>query len=413
MRNFTCHFLIVLFGLTFIFGFSSISNASALYFNQPKDTYRFGESFTIPVYLNTQGGNINAAEVIVAYPKELLSVQSVNTGGSFIQFWVNQPQVDAINGFVSFVGGLPNPGFYGVAGKIGSITFVPHKTGEGQLSIGSGSRVLLNDGKGTEAPLSLASIEIKVDGFVDEQAEQETSQDINVVEEDQKLDTPKTYMYFNLSCDTHPDSENWYSQKDVQCMFASEPGAVFYFDVNQSQKIDYNKAQASFKKQLNFSVDEEGVWYLHAYAKNNDRTSRIIHRQVQIDFSKPEISYITHGNTDAMFENKVFLVFSATDSLSGVKDIFVQEKDGEYVLATSPYVLENQKRGKYQVNVKAVDYAGNEAVQTYVMRIPGPLTNTDIRLIVVGLALLMSALVVLGYIIHWLRLNWEKIHLRK
>ncbi|MDQ5929206.1 MAG: hypothetical protein QG594_984, partial [Bacteroidota bacterium] len=77
------------------------------------------------------------------------------------------------------------------------------------------------------------------------------------------------------------------------------------------------------------------------------------------DTEKPEISYEIVSNPD-LFNGQKALVFSVIDSKSGVADVFVKEGNNDFVVAASPYLLENQSFGSI-ILIKAVDNAGNVA----------------------------------------------------
>ncbi|MES2986178.1 MAG: hypothetical protein V4686_03585 [Patescibacteria group bacterium] len=62
-----------------------------------------------------------------------------------------------------------------------------------------------------------------------------------------------------------------------------------------------------------------------------------------------------------IFEGKWFLVFTTQDKSSGIKHYEVKEGKNPFVIATSPYLLENQDLHK-NITIKAVDENGNERV---------------------------------------------------
>jgi hypothetical protein len=64
-----------------------------------------------------------------------------------------------------------------------------------------------------------------------------------------------------------------------------------------------------------------------------------------------------------IFEGKYFLVFSTVDKQTGIDYYQVKEGEGEWVNAESPYLLKNQDQSSV-IQVKAVDKAGNERIET-------------------------------------------------
>ena len=120
-----------------------------------------GQEVTAPIYIDTHGAVINAAEVHLEFDPQALQVKSVSKEGSFFTLWITDyPKFSNDNGTISFTGGLPTPGFKG-KGKVGSFTFVINKSGLTPLTFLSTTRVLLNDGHGTALPLKLSPIKIQ------------------------------------------------------------------------------------------------------------------------------------------------------------------------------------------------------------------------------------------------------------
>ncbi|MBP6855159.1 MAG: hypothetical protein KBD26_03330 [Candidatus Pacebacteria bacterium] len=92
-------------------------------------------------------------------------------------------------------------------------------------------------------------------------------------------------------------------------------------------------------------------------------------------------SPIISKNPD-MFENRYFLVFDTQDKESGIDHFEVREGRRDWVLAESPYVLQDQTL-KSHIRVKAVDKAGNERVVSYGDRIDFPISILSIPIIII------------------------------
>jgi hypothetical protein len=99
-------------------------------------------------------------------------------------------------------------------------------------------------------------------------------------------------------------------------------------------------------------------------------------RIVAEDRTPPESFDVTLGNNPALFGGQYFISFFTTDAASGVAYYEVQEGEGEFVRAESPFLLSDQSlSGK--ITVKAFDKAGNETVVEYT---PAPLSTTFVLL---------------------------------
>lgn len=85
------------------------------------------------------------------------------------------------------------------------------------------------------------------------------------------------------------------------------------------------------------------------------------------DTTAPDAFTPIISQTDLAFDGKYFVIFETQDLESGISHYEAQElkddKWGEWKVAVSPYVLENQE-GKVRVFIKALDNAGNETIGT-------------------------------------------------
>lgn len=122
-----------------------------------------GQEISVPLKLSMRA-TMNAAEFYFTFPTDLLEVIRVDTAGSFYQLWVTgSPKFDNATGELSFEGGLPTPGFSGNDGLVGTVVFKPKQAGSSQITLNEEkSRVLANDGKGTEIEASFRPVRVEV-----------------------------------------------------------------------------------------------------------------------------------------------------------------------------------------------------------------------------------------------------------
>ncbi len=83
------------------------------------------------------------------------------------------------------------------------------------------------------------------------------------------------------------------------------------------------------------------------------------------DFDLPESFNPLLTQIPEIADNKYLLVFLTQDKGSGISHYEVKEGWGSFKVATSPYVLENQKLNQ-KIFVKAIDQAGNARVVTFI-----------------------------------------------
>lgn len=90
---------------------------------------------------------INAVEALIVFPPELLEVTKILKDESVLNLWIQEAVFNNEQGTVSFIGGIPNPGFNG-EGTIVKIFFKARREGWATIKYISGT-MLANDGKGT------------------------------------------------------------------------------------------------------------------------------------------------------------------------------------------------------------------------------------------------------------------------
>jgi hypothetical protein len=135
-----------------------------------------GDTFVATIRLETLPDEcVNAASVELLYPVDWMNASAVSKGESLLTLWPDEPVVDREHGRVFFSGGIPagycgrvqgDPGKTNILAKIifsipGNMIGGKVATGEIPLVIffASSTSVLLNDGFGTPAPLSLKNAE--------------------------------------------------------------------------------------------------------------------------------------------------------------------------------------------------------------------------------------------------------------
>ena len=110
-------------------------------------TVAIGGTVEVDVVLDSQGQNINTVSGSLVYNHTLLHMDSITTGGSAINFWVNQPALNPETGAIDFSGITPG-GINSIKGKLFSVIFSGVANGESNLLV-QNPLTYLNDGKGT------------------------------------------------------------------------------------------------------------------------------------------------------------------------------------------------------------------------------------------------------------------------
>jgi len=130
--------------------FPSVTKAQKASFNLRPATGSFsaGSTFYIDVLINADGIALNAAQATISFPADKLKVTELSKKSSIFTMWPNEPVFSNSEGKISFIGGLPNPGFIGESGKVFTILFQAKSVGQATITF-SGEIITANDPFGT------------------------------------------------------------------------------------------------------------------------------------------------------------------------------------------------------------------------------------------------------------------------
>ncbi len=140
-------FLTIFIFFVFIINVPNV-NAAKLFFSPTTGEYSIDDTFSVDVYMDTEGVSANSTQVWVAYPSDLLEVISTSTSGSVMPpiSYFGAP-VDT-GGVVKYESVIVTPGFNGSNGKVLSIAFKAKKDGTANVYFADSS-ILANDGVGS------------------------------------------------------------------------------------------------------------------------------------------------------------------------------------------------------------------------------------------------------------------------
>lgn len=155
---------VVFFASSFLFLQASKISAAELFIGTPNQiktqVFAQGDEFLANVFLNTTVDSINTVQAKIYFPDALLELKGIRDGNSIINFWVVQPK-EAQAGVISF-SGVISGGYTGTTGPILSLVFLTKSTGDGTINFDNTAKVLLNDGKGTQASLKTSSLKFSI-----------------------------------------------------------------------------------------------------------------------------------------------------------------------------------------------------------------------------------------------------------
>lgn len=304
--------------------------------------YEVGGLVDVSFIVDTGGDAINAIQTDVLFPPDKLQVVNPVASTSFISLWVTPPTYSNTDGTVHFQGGLPTPGVRTSGGVISTVTFRIKAPGTATIRFAPTSRVLKNDGAGTNILTSTASADFTL-----------------------KIPPPAGPI---VTSPTHPDTNSWFNNGTVQYQWEVVDGAVGYsYTFDQSQKtipddtIDTTSTAATVK------TTGDGIWYFHIRAKT-ETWGGVTSVPVQIDTTPPAAFNPSFDKKTITVEDVPTLRFVTSDAASGidhyeVKQVTVSGTGTQpttlFIETASPYTTNKLAAGKYKFIVRAFDRAGN------------------------------------------------------
>ena len=339
--------ILIVFVLAFVITSSAEAAGASLYLSPGSGTFFVGSTFDVSIFVNTGGNNVNTVKVDLKFDPRILQIASPTAGKSFISVWISQPTYSNITGTASFQGGIPSPGINTSSGLVSTITFRAIAPGETIVSFLDSSRVLLDDGKGTNTLSSLGRGVYKI-----------------------VIPPPEGPKVFSP---THPDQNKWYKNNNPSFSWEKEEGVTDF-----SYTIDYSfyEVPDNIPEGSNTSVSyadlEDGIWYFHIKAKKENTWGGVSHYIVQIDATPPATFTLTFEpllRFPLMTSKEPIVSFITTDSLSGLDhyelkvidltEISEKKEAGFFVEVASPYKLPALSLGEYEIIVRASDKALN------------------------------------------------------
>ena len=355
-----------------------------VYFSPRSGSFIEGSTFDVPIYLNTNGESINSVDLNLNFDNSRLSIIRPAGGVSVIGVWVEPPNYDNSRGIASYVGVIPG-GINTDAGLIANVTFQAKRTGQASLSFRSNSRILLNDGLGTEANVTLGRGVYSV------------------------LPAPPEGV--NIYSDTHPFQSDWYNNNSPSISWDTEEsvsGFSYVLD-NTPNTIPDNEIESS-STSVGYEDLQDGLWYFHIKPTRSGVWGNTGHFLTRIDTTPPaeftpEVNYLTAA---PLFVERTLISFFTTDNLSGVDhyEVGVLNKadsttvSPSFVRAESPFQVPLQKDQKLEVIVRAIDGAGN--IRDVSIDVQAPfLYQKFIKENIIYILLILIGLGILLFLLHY------------
>ncbi len=317
--------------------------AASLKISPSSGTYEVGALIDVSFLLDTGGDAVNAIQADITFPPDKLQVVNPVASTSFISVWVTTPTYSNVDGTLKFQGGLPSPGIKTSGGIISTVSFRIKAAGKATIAFASSSRVLRNDGEGTNILTATGTADFQL-----------------------KVPPPEGPV---VKSPTHGDVNRWYNSPNIQFVWDPIDGANGYsYSFDQNAKATPDDTIDTTTAAANVKATSDGVWFFHVRAKT-DTWGGTTSFPVQID-ATPPASFTPTFDTDLItVEDAGTLRFVTTDAASGLDHYEVKQVtltgnaavNSLFIETSSPYVVPRLEAGKYEFIVRAFDRAGNTA----------------------------------------------------
>ncbi|MEK7138240.1 MAG: cohesin domain-containing protein, partial [Patescibacteria group bacterium] len=286
----------------------------------------------------------------LSFPPDKLQVVTPSTGKSLIQVWVDQPSFSNTEGTLRFQGAIPTPGINTQSGMIATMTFRVKQTGVAALKILDTSRVLLNDGKGTDI------------------LGERTGGIFELI-----LPPPAGPL---VTSPTHPDQTKWYSGNNPALTWSKGSEVRgFSYVLNDSPIDTPDDITEGVKTNVAYKDLPDGIHYFHIKSLGVDAWGGVTHYAINIDKTPPAAFELAISPGERTSRKQPIFDFDTTDEASGIdhyelklipldqnaREVLGSEGATEtpfFVEVSSPYYRELDL-GRFEVVVRAYDKAGN------------------------------------------------------
>lgn len=341
-----------LFSLVFLIS-SSFAYAANIVLQPSSGSYSAGSTFSVNVSISGNTDPINGVSANITFSNDTLELTSISKTGSIMTMWAQEPTFSNGSGQASFEGVIFNPGFNGSQGKVVALNFRAKKSGTGTVTLTGGS-VLANDGNATNVLGTLGSATFNI-GDSD-------TKEVPVA----KKTTTTSSLVPVITSSSYPDSEKWYSKRDASFEWKIPSGVTavrtLYDDKEDGTP---NKVYDPPINNRSFTVDGDGIMYMHVQFKSGSGWGQISSYKFQIDKDSPETLKASFPDGSVTNNPTPAILIVAEDKLSGI-DHITMTIDGSdpisyEINSSNIYKLPKQISGKHTVVITAFDKAENSS----------------------------------------------------
>ena len=345
------HLIFVLLSVGVLIAIPQSVSAAQLLIGPTTGTFTVGSTFEVSLFLDTERQSVNAFSAELLFPPEKLQLVSPTAGKSIIGVWTAPPQFNNQTGAVNLAGGIPN-GITTNQGLVSTFTFRVRQVGTAALRFGDSSRVLLNDGKGTDV------LQLTQGGIYN-------------------LTLPPPAGPLVVS-ETHPDQSRWYVSAAAIFNWEVDGPANGYSYVLSDTPVEVpDNISEGTNRAIAYKQLGDGTRYFHIKALRGGVWGGITHFAVNIDTIPPARFPIRVAPAVRTTSRTPIIELQTTDAHSGIDHYefkvvplepipFGAETADAAKIPGIPFFIETEGKqvlnldfGSYHVIARAYDRAGN------------------------------------------------------
>lgn len=299
----------------------------------------------INIRLDTGGEAINTVQAIVNYDSSIVKVEEIITTNSLCapEFFLEK-EINNKLGEVRITCALPSPGLTGNRGAVAELVIQPLRTGDLTLSFKEGTKVLANDGLGTNV-LRIAT-----------NANYQVAPSKFLLTGVNKVSFPQ----INLFSSTHPNSERWYNKKDIRIFWPVYKGYSYIYLFNKTPDTILGDGQTLTDNSIALRVDSDGINYFHIAPYKDGKIGLTSHLKFKIDATPPIPPTIKTSGTKVRLNDVVRFEFSGEDETSGLQPAyFIKIDKGTHLPSLHQLYIGFPEKGSHTLSVRVFDNADN------------------------------------------------------
>ncbi len=250
------------------------------------------------VLVKTGDEIINAAEIELVFDPTKVEINELDTNNSACSH-VIEKTIDSINGKIILSCMIIDPKVSREKTvSLGKIIATPIAVGTFDFTFNlQGTKVLADDGLGTDVLRIAQSGSYRVDNFSLDQSKQGARN-------------------FILYSTTHPNESRWYNKKLANFVWLGPKDTSYRYSIDKNPTTVPSQGIIIHDNRVSLPIKSEGISYFHLQSTAG---GPVAHYKIQSDFTPPEIISITTSENQVRVGSVVRFSFNADDVQSGVQ----------------------------------------------------------------------------------------------